>query len=137
MLCILYNRGKKGGDIMGATFGAYLRKLRLEKNVGLRAFAKATCILPSNLCHLESGRQNPPQEWAKKAAKALGLKEDSPQWEKFFDLAAKPGEFAVDVKDYLSEAEIAEELPVMARTIKNRKLTREDIEKLIEDIKKL
>ncbi len=123
--------------MMGATFGAYLKKLRLEKGIGLRAFAKSADILPSNLCHLEMGRQNPPQEWAKKAAKALGLKEDSPQWGKFFDLAARPGEFAVDVKDYFSEAEIAEELPVMARTIKNRKLTREDIEKLIKDIKKI
>lgn len=118
-------------------FGAYLKKLRLERGVGLRSFARATKILPSNLCHVESGRQKPSGDWLPLAAKALGLKEDSAEWQKLFDLAAKPGDMAADVKNYMCETRIAEELPVMARTIKNKKLTRKDIEKLIEDIKKL
>ena len=121
------------------SFGEYLKKLRLEKGIGLRKFAKLTGILPSNLCHLESKRHNPPtaKDWLIKAAKVLGLEEGSEEWDRFFDLAAKPGEIPVDVKEYFRERDIVEELPVMARTIKNKKLSREEIEKLIEDIKKL
>ena len=120
------------------SFGTYLRKLRLGKRVGLRQFAKAIGILPSNLCHLESGRHGAPQgeKLLKKAAQILGLKEGTKEYERLFNLAAHPGEIPADVKEYLVEHDILEELPVMARTIKNEKLTRAEIERLIEDIKK-
>lgn len=120
-------------------FGSYLKKIRLEKSFGLRKFAKLIGILPSNLCHIESGRHSPPQDkdFLKKIAKVLNLKEGSDEWNKLFDLAVEPGEIPADVKDYFCEQNIVEKLPVMARTIKNRKLTRQEIEKIIEDIKKL
>ncbi len=119
-------------------FGEYLRKLRLEKRIGLRQFAKSIGVLPSNLCHLESGRHNAPQgkEFIEKVARALKLEEECSEYEKLFDLAAHPGEIPADVKEYLEEHDILQELPVMARTIKNEKLTRTEIERLIEDIKK-
>lgn len=123
---------------MGDRFGSYLKKLRLENRIGLRRFAKMVGILPSNLCHIESGRLKPPQgvDFLKKLAKVLNLSENSTKYGKLFDLAAKPGEIPEDVKKYFADTEIVKELPVMARTIKNRKLTREEIKKLIEDIKK-
>ncbi|MBI4680412.1 MAG: helix-turn-helix domain-containing protein [Nitrospirae bacterium] len=119
-------------------FGTYLRKLRLDKRIGLRQLAKLVGILPSNLCHLESGRHGAPREkdFLHGIAKALDLKENSKEYEKLFDLAAHPGEIPADVKEYLAEHNILQELPVMARTIKNEKLTRTEIERLIEDIKK-
>ena len=131
---------KKGGEKMAKTiFGDYLKKLRLERNFGLREFAKLVDILPSNLCHIESGRHSPPQskEILEKIAKVLKLKEGGEKWNRLFDLAAAPGEIPADVKRYFEKQRIVEELPLMARTIKNKKMTRKEIEKLIEDIKKL
>lgn len=120
------------------TFGAYLKHLRLEKSFGQRTYAKQIGILPSNLCHIETGRLGAPQdnELLQKMAEVLGLKDGSPASNKFFDLAAKKGQIPADVVCYLEEADIVEELPIMARTIKNKKLTKIEIEKLIEDIKK-
>ncbi|MBL7072373.1 MAG: helix-turn-helix domain-containing protein [Candidatus Omnitrophica bacterium] len=120
------------------TFGEYVRKLRLEKRIGLRQFAKLIDMLPSNLCHLESGRHKVPHgvEFLHKIAKALKLKKGSSEYEKLFDVAAHPGELPADVKEYFIENNILQELPVMARTIKNEKLTRTEIEKLIKDIRK-
>lgn len=120
-------------------FGEYLRKLRLERRISLREFAKAVGILPSNLCHIESGTHNVPrnEELLKRIVKALKLKEGFVEYEQLFNLSAKPGELPADVKDYFCEKDLIEELPVMARTIKNKKLTRKDIEKLIDDIRKL
>lgn len=121
------------------TFGAYLRKLRLEKGFGLRKFAKLVDILPSNLCHIESGKHNPPQnqEALRKMAEILNLKEGGKEWNKLFDLAVKTGEIPLDVKGYMCERDIVEALPLLARAIKDRKLTKEEIKKLIDDLKKL
>lgn len=121
------------------TLGSYLKKTRLEKGFGLRKFAKLIGILPSNFCHIESGKHLPPQnpETLKKMADVLGLKDGSAESNKFFDLAAKPGEIAADVKDYLCEHEIVQELPLMARAIKDKKFTKEELEKLIKDLKKI
>ena len=120
------------------TFGAYLKHLRLEKDFGQRTFAKLVGILPSNLCHIETGRLGAPQdhEILMKMAEVLKLKDGSTESNKFFDLAAKKGQIPADVACYLEEADIVEELPIMARTIKNKKLTKAEIEKLIENIKK-
>ncbi|MEW6009570.1 MAG: helix-turn-helix transcriptional regulator [Candidatus Omnitrophota bacterium] len=118
-------------------FGEYLRKLRLERRIGLRSFAKVLGIQPSNLCNIEIGQLNAPRspELLHRITKALKLKSDSQEYQKLFDLAAKPGELPADVKEYFCEKNIMEELPVMARTIKNKKLTRKEIEKLIEELK--
>lgn len=141
MLYKLYNiDNKKGGEKMAKErFGGYLKKLRLEKRIGLREFARLIGILPSNLCHIESGKHSVPQnpEFLKKVVKTLGLKESDSETEKLYNLATKHGEIPADVREYMCEQDIMGALPVMARTIKNKKLTRKDIEKLIEDIKKL
>lgn len=118
-------------------FGEFLRRLRLERRIGLKAFAKAIGILPSNLCHIESGAHNVPrgEELLQRISRVLRLKEGSTEYEQLFNLAAKPGELPVDVKEYFCEKNLMGELPVMARTIKNKKLTRKDIERLIEELK--
>lgn len=120
-------------------FGTFLKKIRLEKGYGLRKFAKAIDMLPSNLCHIETGRQSPPRstEWLKKVLKTLGIKEESKEWNKFFELQVKRGEIPADVKEYLVQKKALDIVPLMARTIKNKKLTRKQIEKLIDDIQKM
>jgi len=120
-------------------FGTYLKKIRLEKGYGLRKFAKAINMLPSNLCHIETGRQSPPRdiEWLKTVLKVLDIKESSKEWDKFFELQAKRGEIPADVKEYLVQKDALDIVPLMARTVKNKKLTRRQIEKLIDDIRKM
>ncbi len=120
-------------------FGTYLKKIRLQKGFGLRRFAKAINMLPSNLCHIETGRQSVPKsvEWLKGVLKVLGIKEGSEEWGKFFELQAKRGEIPADVKEYLIQKNALDAVPLMARTIKNKKLTRKQIEKIIDDIKKM
>lgn len=120
------------------TFGSYLRKLRLAKGIGLRSFAKEAGLLPSNLSYIETGRSNPPRssEILKKVAKALDLSEDSEEWAKLFNLAAKPGQMPVDVQEYFERIDAAQELPLMARTIKNEKLTKSQIERLINGLRR-
>ena len=119
-------------------FGSFLRELRLHKGFGLRAFAKEIGWLPSNLSHTETGRINPPRDSKvlRHIAKILGLKEGTADWGAFFDLAAKdePTRVPADVADFVREEELA---PIMLRTVANKKLTRAQIEKLIEKIKKL
>lgn len=120
------------------SFGELLRKLRLKKGYGLRSFAKKIGWLPSNLSHLESGRINPPREKDAlyRIAKELGLKKNSKESDSFFDLAAAdtPGRMPADVADYVDDHSLA---PVMLRTLANKKLTKAQIKKLIEDIKKM
>ncbi|OGW74580.1 MAG: hypothetical protein A2Z72_02230 [Omnitrophica bacterium RBG_13_46_9] len=119
------------------TFGTFLRKLRLTKGYGLRKFAEKIKWLPSNLSHTESGRINPPCDLKvlKNIAKALELKENSEDWNKLFDLAAEaPGRIPADIADYVSDHELA---PMMLRTVANKKLTKAQIKKLINDIKKM
>lgn len=120
-------------------FGTYLKKIRLEKGYGLRKFAKAIGMLPSNLCHIETGRQGPPRstEWIIEVLKVLGIKDGSEEWNKFFELQAKRGEIPADVKEYLIQKNALDVVPLMARTIKNKKLTRKEIEKIIDRIKKM
>lgn len=119
-------------------FGTFLKKLRLKRGYGLRSFAKSIKWLPSNLSHLETGRINSPRERVVlyRIAKALKLKKNSPDWNRFFDLAAAdmPDRLPVDIADYISDQELA---PVMLRTVANKKLSKAQIKKLIDDIKKM
>lgn len=121
------------------TFGIYLKELRLSKGYGLRSFARRVGLQPSNLSLIESGRQRPPQNerTLRHIAEALDLMEDSKEWDRLFDLAAAPGEIPSDAKGYLDEIDAVQELPIMARAIKSQKLTKEQIRRLIEDLRRL
>ena len=54
---------------------------------------------------------------------------------KLHDLATRPGQIAPDVQEYFSEIGATDQLPLMARTIKNEKLTKQKIQRLIRDLK--
>ena len=66
-------------------------------------------------------------------AKALGLKQGSEEWLKFFDYAA------VDsgrIPDYvLKDEKLVAQLPLFFRTLSGQKPSREDLENLVELIK--
>lgn len=47
---------------MGETFGSFLKKKRLDMNLGLREFAKLIGMQPSNYCNVEAGSLPPPRK---------------------------------------------------------------------------
>lgn len=113
------------------TFGRYLRACRLKAGFGLRTFAEAAELKPSNLCAIEYGRQPPPQREAVLAriADALGLPQGSRERRRLFDLAAKhrPGTLPPDVAAFAGRTP---GIPVLLRTIENKRLTHQDLERL-------
>lgn len=119
------------------TFGTYLKKLRIAKEMGLRTFAEKTGYFPSNLSDIEHGKKPPPRDPERLAeiCAALGAERGSPEWEKLHDLAVSdaPERIPPDLVNYASKN--AEVVPLLLRTAARRKLTKEEILRLIERIK--
>lgn len=118
---------------MKLTFGEYLRQLRLKVNYGLRSFATAIEMQPSNLCNIEYGRTTPPQdkETLKLIATTLGLESGSKEWNTLFDLAVKHkhGALPADVAKY---GGTTPGIPVLLRTIENKKLSKKELQDLTD-----
>lgn len=118
---------------MKLSFGEYLRQLRLKANYGLRSFATAVEMQPSNLCNIEYGRIVPPQdeETLKLIATTLGLEPGSKEWNTLFDLAVKHKKdtLPADVARYGGKTS---GIPVLLRTIENKKLSKEELRELTD-----
>lgn len=117
------------------SFGDYFKALRIKKSLTLRAFCAEYELDPGNLSKMERGVLAPPQdmETLKKYATHLGVKPGSDEWHRFIDLAAAgAGRIPADIA---SEKSLLEKLPVVFRTLRRKKLTKEDIQSLIEKIK--
>jgi len=111
-------------------FGAFLKRLRLQSNYGLRRFADLIELKASNLCDIEHNRRGMPKDHLEPTAVALGLEKGSPDWEKFFELARKGDELPADVQKIAGRRL----MPALLRTVDNVQLSDEDIRSLIEDI---
>lgn len=117
------------------TFGAYLRECRLKAGYGLRSFAEAIDMQPSNFSNVEHGRVPPPQDPAMLAtiSDTLGLPEGSKERTRLFDLAVAHKQPALP-PDVAAFAAKTPGIPVLLRTIENKRLTREDLAKLTDYI---
>ena len=119
------------------TFGSFLRKKRLEAGYGLRAFAMAIEMQPSNLSNIERGKIPPPQdrERLEHIARALDIEENSDDWARLFDLAVahKEGAVPADIAEYTAKTE---GVPVLLRTVKNRQLSKDEFKQLTDYIQK-
>lgn len=117
-------------------FGILLRDLRIKAGYGLRSFAKKIKMKPSNLSFIENGRTSPPRdhETLKMIAAALGLKKNSPEAAKFFDTAVEdiPGRLPADI---LANRSLADQVPIMLRTVANARLKASDLKELINRIR--
>lgn len=115
------------------TFGEFLRACRLKAGLGLRTFAEAAELKPSNLSAIEHGRQAPPQSHAvlSRIADALGLPKEARDRQRLFDLAAKqrPGTPPSDVAAFAARTP---GVTVLLRTIENRRLSTQELERLTE-----
>lgn len=115
-------------------FGENLKEARIQKRLSLRDIYKLIGYDPSNWSKIERGKISPPidikilQNWAK----VLGIK-NKEDVQKFIDEAIVAQGIIPD--DILSHKNAAEYLPAFFRTIRNKKPTKEEIDKLIELIR--
>ena len=117
-------------------FGDLLRKLRTDRKVTLRAFCLENGFDPGNFSRLERGLYPAPQsqELLEKYAKVFGLKPGTDGWLEFFDAAAvSKGQLPPDL---LSDAEVAEKLPVLFRTLRGKPVPPEKLDELVELIRR-
>ena len=117
-------------------FGAFLRESRLKSGYGLRFFATAMEMQPSNLSSIEHGRIAPPQspDTLERIAEALGFDKGSPEWNRLFDLAVKHKEAALPA-DIARYAGSTPGIPVVLRTIENKKLSEDELRELTDYIR--
>ena len=115
---------------MDTKFGEFLKELRLKAGFGLRKFANLIEMPASNLSAIEHGRRTMSNEKLFLAAEVLGLENGTVEWNQLFDFSSQADQLPADVEQIASRSFI----PALLRTIDNKQLTKEDIQKLIEEI---
>jgi transcriptional regulator with XRE-family HTH domain len=118
-----------------AAFGEFVKTTRLRNGIIARDAALNAGILPSNFSKLEHGALAPVQniEKQKKLAVAIGIELDSDLAANFFDLAAKAtNSLPADLSEIISRDEA---LPLLLRTLGNKRLEQKDIERLLSIVR--
>ena len=117
-------------------FGEFIKSLRLERDIGLREFCRLLSWDASNWSKIERGILPPPQDSEKldRIAKILEISEDSELYSEIMDKAAVDA--GIIPKDLLEDQEILSSLPMFFRTVRSEKPTPEELDKLIEKIRK-
>lgn len=113
-------------------FGDFCYKRRIELGYTLREFCKTKGYDPAYISRIENNLLPAPDDYKKLSALALALEleEANPDWVKFFDLAAAAkGKIPEDIKD---SPELIKLLPAFYRTIRSKKLTKQEIEQLLK-----
>lgn len=117
-------------------FGDFIKNQRLDRDIGLREFCRRLSIDASNWSKVERGVLPPPQDEDKlrQIADVIGINTESQLFIEMKDKAAIDS--GIIPKDLLSDQEILNSLPMFFRTIRSEKPTPEELEKLIEKIRK-
>jgi transcriptional regulator with XRE-family HTH domain len=117
-------------------FGEFIKHIRAAQRLGLREFCLEHGHDPSNWSKIEREVLPPPRDEAtlRTWAKQLGLKPGTDDWLKFFDYAAVDAGRIPD--SVMKDEELLGKLPVFFRTLSGQKPSREDLEKLIEIIRR-
>lgn len=108
----------------------------METNLTLRQFCKNKGLDPAYISRLENDIISAPSKESllRTLAKAIEIKENTPEWVEFFDLAsASKGEMPKDIKQEFPE--VLTYLPAFLRSVKRNKVTKEDVEELVELVK--
>lgn len=116
---------------MAGRFGSRLKELRIEKGLTLREFCARNHFDASNYSKIERGLFAPPSaEKIAEYAKALGVAVGSDVYVDLLDLAAVDrGELPSDL---LSDEQVLDELPALFRTLRGQRLEPEQMEKLVQ-----
>lgn len=117
-------------------FGDFIKMRRAALRLSLRSFAERAEMDPGNASRLERGRMAPPEgpDVLDRIASALGLEQGTADYERLMDLAAAAKGRVP--QDLLSDEEVAARLPILFRTLRSKPLSGEQLEKLIESIRK-
>jgi transcriptional regulator with XRE-family HTH domain len=117
-------------------FGEFIKERRIKKGIGLREFCKRLEIDASNWSKVERGLLAPPQdqEKLKKIAQVVDNKFRSPLCKEMKDKANIDA--GIIPEDILSDEKVLNSLPIFFRTIRSEKPTPEDLDKLIDMIRK-
>ncbi|NWF75118.1 MAG: helix-turn-helix transcriptional regulator [Nitrospirae bacterium] len=118
-------------------FGEFFKKKRIALRKTLRQFCAENNLDPGNISKLERGLLPPPQgsEKLKEYARCLQLKKGSDDWYKFFDLAyASAGRIPEEI---LSNRKLLSKLPLVFRTLRGQKLTKEQLNQLAQKLKEV
>ncbi len=120
----MYKRLKK--------FGSILKDLRIKKELTLRNACRILNYDPSNWSKIERGILPPPsdEKILKNWAKILGLTENKKRVQEFID-DAKIAQGVIP-QDILSQDILVERLPAFFRTLRNKKPTKKEIDRLIK-----
>ncbi len=118
------------------TFGQFFKKMREKKGLSLRRFCTENSIDPGNISKLERGLISPPQsrEKLEQYASYLEIAKGSDDWYEYFDLAAAHTGKIPD--DLMEDDELVKKLPLVFRTIRGQKVSKEKLDKLAEVIRK-
>jgi transcriptional regulator with XRE-family HTH domain len=118
------------------SFGEFFKAKRISNSLTLREFCRVNGFDPGNISKIERGLFQPPQskDMLLKYATALGIKEGSEDWLNFCDLAITSAGRLPD--DVVTNQELMTALPVLFRTVRNKKLDEDGLEKLIKSIKR-
>lgn len=107
------------------TFGEYFRALRLTLGFStVREFCTRHRLDPGYISKMERGLLPPPPTIKRlgKLTSAVGLKEQTAEWQEFLDRAyAARGEIPPDIA---GRAEVVRTLPALFRELRNRSLLR-------------
>lgn len=102
---------------MAETFGAFIARQRVEKDLKLRALAIQIGVSESYMSDLKRGNRLPPKgERLEALADAMNLTEE--ERTEMFDIAARErGEVSVDLVDYVMD----EDLPTLRQVLRKAK----------------
>jgi transcriptional regulator with XRE-family HTH domain len=117
-------------------FGEFIKERRISKGITLREFCKLLEIDASNWSKVERGLLSPPQdeEKLKKIAHVLDIAIGSEPWKELKDKAQIDA--GIIPEDILSDEETVKSLPMFFRTIRSEKPTPEELDHLIQIIRK-
>lgn len=117
------------------TFGERVRGRRKELRLGLREFALRAGMDPGNLSKIERGRLTAPQseEILNRICRALEWETDSGDASVLRDLAfAENGQIPEEI---LADEVVMSKMPLLLRTVRNKQLKEEELDRLIELIR--
>lgn len=118
-------------------FGEFFKKKRIALRKTLRQFCTENNLDPGNISKLERGLLPPPQsrEKLEEYARCLQLKKGTDDWYEFFDLAyASAGRIPEEI---LSNRKSLSRLPLVFRTLRGQKLTKEQLNQLAQKLKEV
>lgn len=115
-------------------FGEWIKAKRIAARFGLRQFALLIGEIPSNWCNIENGNRSAPQrdEKLRKIAEVLGFRENSAEWDELFGFVSRPVRLPTPVAEAMEIAYV----PTLLRTINEKRLSGEEVQRIIQYVNK-